>query len=186
MVGLGVGATAAWTTPADRITFYELDPHVVDIARTWFSFLAESPGAVDIRLGDGRLNLERNVNAKELPGYDVLALDAFSGDSVPVHLLTREAFSVYRRALAPGGVLAVHVSNLHLDLERVVRGLAGDMGLASVLVRQDSRDDSLSEWVLVPSDERFLAQLDSLGAPPSGRAPVVWTDQFSSLLSVLR
>jgi spermidine synthase len=187
IVGLGVGATAAWTTPADRITFYELDPHVVEIAQTWFSFLELSPGAVDIRVGDGRLSLERDVDAGgDRPGYDVLALDAFSGDSVPVHLLTREAFALYTRALAPGGLLAVHVSNLHLDLERVVRGLARDMGRGSVLIRQDSRDDSLSEWVLVPSDERFLAQLEPLGAPASAGAPVVWTDQFSSLFSVLR
>jgi len=108
LVGLGAGTLAAYGRPLDSYTFYEINPLDVALARTEFTFLRDSPAAVDIVLGDARLSLERQ------PGqaFDVLAVDAFSGDSIPVHLLTLQAFELYFRQLQPGGVLAVHITTV--------------------------------------------------------------------------
>ena len=116
LIGLGVGVLAAYAKPGDEFRFYEINPLVVDYARTQFRFLADCQGKVEIVLGDGRMALER-----EKPnGFDLLVVDAFSGDSIPVHLLSREALRLYMKHLAPGGILAMHVSNLHLQLAPVV------------------------------------------------------------------
>ena len=119
-IGLGAGTIAAYGTPGDRYTFYELNPLVLEVANQQFSFLRDSEASIDVVLGDARLSV-----GKEPPGvFDVLAVDAFSGDSIPVHLLTREAFELYFRKLKPSGVLAVHVSNKYLNLQPVVRAAA--------------------------------------------------------------
>lgn len=190
VIGLGTGTIAVLARAGDRVTFFELDPHVVRFAREYFSFLRDTQAAVDVVLGDARLSLERRLQDREAQGgFDVFAVDAFSGDSVPVHLLTREAFALYRRALAPDGVLAVHVSNLHLDLEPVVRGLAADAGWEPLLINHRGSDvlgTRTSDWMLLSSNAEFLAQVRPLAQPEASRPPVVWTDQFSSLISVLK
>src|SRR5205814_881496 len=121
VIGLGAGTLAAYGRPGDTYRFYDINPLVIDIARSQFRFLPDCKAKVDVVLGDARLSLEREAPEN----YDVLAVDAFSSDAIPVHLLTREAIALYFRHLQPGGVLAVHVSNKYLNLAPVV-GMAAD------------------------------------------------------------
>lgn len=189
VIGLGVGTLAAWTEPGDALRFYEINPAAERLAREYFTFLADRPARVDVVLGDGRLALERDLDEAAGPLYDVLVVDAFAGDAVPVHLLTLEAMGLYRRALAPGGVLVFQITNRHVDLERVVRGLAGAAGMSVVRVDHEADADQggvRSSWMVVadlgvpiPPEQR---------APGGGASgpPVLWTDDFSNLLAVLQ
>jgi SAM-dependent methyltransferase len=191
IVGLGAGTLAAYGRPGDVYRFYDINPAVVTFSygpRRVFTFIEDSPATVDVVMGDARLSLEH----QEPQDFDVLALDAFSGDAVPVHLLTLEAFEGYLRHLRPGGVLAVHVSNLYLDLGRVVQTAAERLGLASGLVERPSHSeqDWGSGWVLVTRDELFFeipAIQEAAVRPEPGTALArPWTDDYSNLLEVLR
>ncbi len=191
VIGLGAGTIAALGEPGDTMRFFEINPAAEAFARRYFTFLADSRAAVSVVIGDARLSLERSLrDGSGARAFDVLAIDAFSGDAIPVHLLTREAFALYAAALRPGGVLAVHVSNRYLDLTPIVRGLAREEG-KQVLVVEGDEDASLgiegSTWVLVTGNEAFVAGAKSLAEPaqPAARS-VVWTDAFSSLLPVLK
>ena len=188
VVGLGVGSLLAYGRPGDTFRVYELNPDVVDVAREHFTFLEGSAAKVDLVVGDARLRA-----AEEPPQrYDLLVLDAFTGDAVPVHLLTREAFDLWLRHLAPDGLLAVHASNHHLDLALLVAGQAKAAGLASAWSRSRvaSRLGSyVSQWVLVGRAQR----LDEVGFSPrpppavdEGRAAPVWTDNHAPLLPLVR
>ena len=190
VVGLGAGAIAAHAHAGDDYRFYELDPQVLEFARSYFTYLEDSPGEVDVVIGDGRISLEREF--KDQPGtYDVLAVDAFAGGSIPVHLLTRECFEVYLRALKPDGVLAIHVSNKYLTLRRVVRGAADALGKKAVRVLSESNEDAAlesSDWVLVTTNRPFLEApgLRDAATPwEADDSPVTWTDRKSSLLQIL-
>lgn len=193
-VGLGAGTVATYAEPGDLVHFFEIDGDVLELAREHFTYLddAEQRGAdVEVSLGDARLVLEDALREAGPMDLDVLVLDAFSSDAVPVHLLTREAFRVYERHLAAGGVLAVHVSNKYLDLAPVVRGAAAELGKEAVSI-QSRRDRALgreaSEWIVV-AEEEFLALPAVTEAsrtwPADARAPRVWTDDFSSLFPLL-
>jgi hypothetical protein len=186
VIGLGAGTLAAYGRPGDVIRFYELNPTVVGIARREFTFLGDSAAHVEIALGDARLNLER-----ESPrDFDLIVVDAFSSDAIPVHLLTHEALELYLRHLKREGLVAFHVSNHYLDLEPVVQRLAQASGLVTRLVDAEVTDqfNAPSSWVLV---SRTSATLDLPGiasvarriAPNSTR---LWTDDFSDLLEFLR
>lgn len=191
VVGLGAGSLAGYGRPGDVIDFYEIDPAVVRIAQDprYFTFLSESEADVDIVMGDGRLNLERTDAT-----YDVLVLDAFSSDSIPLHLLTREAMAGYTDRLAPGGVLAVHISNRYFDLEPVLARLAHEHDLAGVVAAHQPTaaeaddGDSAQVWVFLAPDPAGLAPLEDRAdvrtLDPSGRGPL-WTDDFSDILGVL-
>lgn len=190
LVGLGVGTLAAYAQPGDVLRVYEINPDVLLLSAgpdPAFTFLRDAPAEVTTVMGDARLAL-----AREPPqGFDVLALDAFSSDAIPVHLLTREAFALYLRHLRAGGVLAVHVSNKYLDLKPVVRGLAGSLGLRAVLV--DGRASGVlwsSDWVLVARDGALFAdaEVDAAALPLAVSEPglPVWTDAYSNLLGALR
>ena len=189
VVGLGVGTLAAYARPGDRFTIYEIDPAVVRLARGeggYFDYLQRARGAVNVVLGDARLSLE-----SEAPNaFDVLALDAFSSDAVPVHLLTREAFALYARHLAPGGVLAVHVSNRFLDLAPVVTRLADDVGLQCRWVH--SGESGLlftpSEWLLLARDAERLtpARVGETARCDEDGVARLWTDDYSALLAAVR
>jgi hypothetical protein len=189
VIGLGVGTLAAWSRPGDSFRFYELDPQVAQLSRgdaPLFSFLRDARGQVTLTLGDGRLALE----SEPPQAYDVLVVDAFSSDAVPVHLLTREAFLTYLRHLAEAGVLAVHVTNRHLDLKPVVRGVAGELGLLTEHV--PSLDHGLewgSDWMLAARDRTPFAD-EQIAAALLPRAPgareLHWTDAWSDLLGVLK
>ncbi len=193
LIGMGAGSLAAYATPAMTLDFFEVDPTVVRIARDSgrFTFLRGSNAAkINYILGDGRITIAREPAEK----YDLIVVDAFGSDAVPVHLLTREAFELYVSRLAPGGIVAVHISNWHLDLRPVVGAVVRDAGLAgcvqhdeAVLPEQEAEQKSLSTWVLVARtkedllviarDARWLAF-----EPTNQRA---WTDDYSNILSVL-
>ena len=183
IIGLGVGTLAAYGAPGDTYRFYEINPQVVDLAVRRFSFLADSPARVEVVLGDGRLSLEREAPQN----YDVFVVDAFSGDSIPAHLLTRESLRQYLRHLRPGGLIAIHISNKVLDLEPVIAALATDSGLAGCL--SISADDPRlyrtgSTWALLSTDPKAV---EGLGRPLRGDARVgVWTDDFYNVWSIIR
>lgn len=190
-VGLGAGVIAAWTLPGDRLTFYEINPRVLRMSGEYFTYLRDARGSVDVVLGDARLSLEREAAAGAAP-LDLLVLDAFSSDAIPLHLLTSEAFEVYFKRLRPGGVLAVHLTNLFLDLEPLVRGLALQAGKRSVVIdnpKDEAAGSEASTWMLVTADWKFLDEpLVKAGAAalPAEPGVLVFTDQYSNLFRLLR
>jgi len=187
LIGLGVGTLAAYGRPGDQYKFYEINPLVIQVANREFCFLRDSKARIGVVEGDGRLSLEQEPPQ----GFDVLAVDAFSGDAIPVHLLTREAFRLYFRHLKPHGTLAVHVSNKYLNLNPVVAGAAEALGMEAVLVnnKPDSpRGISRSTWVLVGNPRGFLgkAEVENAGTVLGpGALKIVWTDDYSSLMKAL-
>ena len=195
VLGLGAGSLAAHSRSGDRFRFYELDPQVERLARRYFTYLGDAAGEVEVALGDGRLSLEREEAAGE-PPWDVLVLDAFTGDAVPVHLLTAEAFDLYRRRLAPGGVIAAHLSNRHVDLAPVVRAQALALGAISLLVESDPDPEAYryaTTWALLTWSSDFVTDPSVLSRarPFSGEAAEPgaayrWTDDYSNLFRVLR
>lgn len=189
VVGLGAGTLATYGRPGDALRFYELSRNVEDLAREDFTYLADCLGDVEVVLGDARLVLEREVR-EQAPRLDVLALDAFSGDSIPSHLLTREAFAVYLERLTPEGVLAIHFTNQHLDLEPVLSDLARHSGLTAVVVENPSRrlEEAPSTWAVMARSPRALERPSLLGAvrPIDGTRSLAWTDDYSSLFAVMK
>ncbi len=192
VVGLGAGALAALAQPGESWTFFEIDPAVVRLARDagYFTYLRDARGAVDVVVGDARLSLARTDRT-----FDIIVLDAFSSDAVPVHLLTREALQLYLSRLRPGGVLAFHASSRFLRLRPVFAALARDAGLAD-LREFDKRDErqsawsgwTPSEWVLLArsrGDFRTLAS-DSRWGPIEDAPAAVWTDDYSNVLAAVR
>lgn len=186
VVGLGVGTLAAYGRRGDRFTFFEIDPQVVALSTAptpLFRYLRDSPATIEIVGGDARLSLER---ARESYGFDVLAVDAFSSDSVPVHLLTREAFALYARHLrAPQSVLAVHVSNRYLELEDIVQAAGARAGFVTHEAINDieNNDSERSTWMLLARDPAALAPFGPLRDEVDGTRP--WTDASSNLLQAL-
>jgi len=188
LIGLGVGTLAAYGRAGDEYRIYELNPLVLDWARTHFSYLPDSKAKIETPLGDARLVLE-----KEAPqGLDLLAVDAFSSDSIPVHLLTREAAQVYRRHVRDDGAIAIHISNRYLDLKGVVRQMADALGWKAMLVLDDPPESShlyRTDWVVITGNERLIRtlreQADAKELPaPVGRRP--WTDDYNNLFEVLK
>jgi hypothetical protein len=194
VIGLGTGSAAAYARPGDRWVFYEIDPAIERIAldRRLFTFLSDAPGEIRTRLGDGRLLIGR-----EPPGnYDVIVLDAFSSDAIPVHLLTVEAMALYLQKLAPDGLVLFHLSNRFLDLEPVVAGLARELHLEG-RVRRDlrltparkGRGENGSIWAAVARTGQLPSALDGRSAwNPLGTTRRVspWTDDYSSIINLLR
>ncbi len=200
VIGLGTGTLAAYARPGDAITFYEIDRLVRDIAldRAYFTFVSDARdrgASIRVDLGDARIRLE--AVKRERPGerYDLIAVDAFSSDAIPVHLLTREAIRLYLDMLKPDGVLTVHISNRYLHLAPVVANLARDAGLQGRLIQEDdaseSKGASSSTWTVLartpealgalPNDPRWT-RYKLEGDPRVG----VWTDDFHNLLAVFK
>lgn len=190
IVGLGTGALAAVARPGQRIVYYEIDPLVERLARAHFGYLAASPADVRVVLGDGRLALESAPDG----AFDLLVVDAFTSDAVPVHLLTAEALDLYLRKTAPEGLVVLHVSNRHLDLARVLYGYAEDRGAPMAYALWEPSAAAAAEgaaWTeavaLSPSPERLAAVLAQPGWRPRPEGePVRWTDDRSSVVGVLR
>jgi len=186
IVGLGAGTIAVYGRKDDVFRFYEINPAVVAIAQRDFTYLKDSAASIEIAMGDARLNLERETPQR----FDVLAIDAFSSDSIPVHLITVEALAVYERHMQPDGIIAFHVSNRFLQLQPVVAKLAVERGL-SVAWIEEVRDDgaTASDWVLVSKDRNALLQPDIVAAtqpiPPKPQWRM-WTDDFNNLVQVLK
>jgi hypothetical protein len=193
-IGLGTGTLAAYARSGDLFRVYELNPAVLEIANRQFTFLADSPAQVETVLGDARLSLEdglaRGEFAKPEQRFDVLSLDAFSGDAIPTHLLTREAFAIYERVIKPEGVIAFHLSNRYLDLPPVVGQIAHEAGFQAVLVTDRPPVSGLvapSSWVLVTRDASLLRrpEIESASTPiPRRDGARTWTDQYASLFQV--
>ncbi|HYO81308.1 MAG TPA: fused MFS/spermidine synthase, partial [Bryobacteraceae bacterium] len=186
VVGLGVGTMAAYARKGDHFEFYEINPAVVDIARERFLYLRETAGTVEVHGGDARLTM----SSQQPRDFDLLIIDAFSGDSIPVHLLTREAFAEYFRHLSPRGAIAVHTTNKHLELEPVVHLTAGAHQAASILIHNSREPVSgiyVSSWVIVTRDKELQSQLAHLSSPiPRNDNLRPWTDDFSNLLTIIR
>jgi hypothetical protein len=187
LVGLGIGTLAAYGAPRDDFRFYEINAQVVDIAQALFWYLRETKATTTIVQGDGRLSLEQEHS----PQFDVLALDAFSGDAIPVHLLTTQAAELYRSHLKQNGVLAFHVSNDFLDLAPVVKKLADHIGFQCVLVRSHSGDDLIlaADWVLVTNNPDILNnEAVKVHSAPIDQIPGLnaWTDDYSSLIQIIK
>lgn len=193
LVGLGTGTLASYGTAGDYLRIYEINPAVVRLARTRFTYLSRCPARVDIVMGDARLSMEHELRAGRPQRFDLLALDAFSGDAIPVHLLTREAFAVYLREINPDGIIAVHISNRYLDLRPVVERLAREFGLETATIDDDDEKRAWiypTTWVLVTRDGKWLDQpaIAAVAAPSESppRAPPLWTDDYASLVRILR
>jgi SAM-dependent methyltransferase len=195
VIGLGIGSLAAYARPADDWTFFEINPAIVELATQRFTYVkrAEEAAEVHVELGDARLRLHEEASAR----FDILVLDAFSSDAVPTHLMTREAFRLYRRALRPGGLLLAHISNDHVVLAPVIAALAKDAGMHAI----DRRDDDLtreqkeagksrSEWVVLTESEeaalRIAREHKDWHAIEPAPGQGVWTDDFANVLGALR
>ena len=187
VIGLGTGTIATYGSRGDVYRFYDINPAVIGIARRDFSFLSRSDATIEIALGDARLSLEREAPQS----FDVLAIDAFSSDAIPVHLITAEALAIYRGHVKSGGIIAFHVTNRYLDLVPVVQKLADAAGLYAVLVADDGQESmgSRSDWVLLSdSEERLDAKpIEEAAETIEPRAGMrLWTDDFNNIVQVLK
>jgi spermidine synthase len=191
VVGLGTGTLAAYGRKGDLMRFYDVDRHVVDIAWSEFTYLKDSEAKIEVAVGDARLTLEREPPQ----AFDVLAVDAFSGDAIPVHLITREALSAYLRHVKDDGIVAFHVSNRFLELIPVVARIAREEGAHAVLVSDDPDEEDMSrrsrsDWVLVSLSREALEHPEIVdgGAEPARDRPEwrTWTDDYSNLIQILK
>ena len=191
-VGLGVGTLSAYGRAGDTVRFYELDPDVLALAKSQFSYLSSSPATIEYVIGDARLSMERELAAGGSQGYDLLAVDAFSSDSIPVHLITQQAVELYFRHLKPEGILAVHISNRFLDLKPVLANIAHAAALEARLVSDSPPDDSsasITDWVLIArsasafQNKRLVEVAEPIEPNPHFS---LWTDQFNNLIDVLK
>jgi hypothetical protein len=193
VIGLGAGVLAAWMRPGDLLTFYEISPTVAEIAKSEFTYLVDTAARTRVVLGDGRLSLEREPPA----GYDVLGIDAFSSDSIPMHLITREAMATYVRSIAPDGVIVFQATNRFVSLPPLIKRLAAEFGMQAVNVVDEARpaDDGPEAWlssteqVIVTKNRRLLAAapIAEGGAPIADRPELpLFTDSHSNLLRILK
>ena len=192
VIGLGAGALAVYARAGDLFRFYEIDPQVAAVAVSEFTYLRDSPAQTDIVLGDGRLSLER----EPAQNYDLLAIDAFSGDSIPMHLITREAMAAYLRHLKPDGVMVFQATNRFVDIAPVVERLAAEFGLTAVLVSDAAESDEGADYwisgtdqIIVTGNAQLLAAepIQSVAQPLTPRPDFrVWTDDFYNLLRILK
>lgn len=191
LVGLGVGTLATYAREGDSLRIYEINPAIRDLARDRFSYLDECSATVEVVMGDARLSMERELTAGTPQAFDLLALDAFSSDAIPVHLLTREAFEIYLGHLAPEGILAIHISNRYLDLAPVVERLADHFQLEVVSVNDSGGDEwwiYSSTWMLLSRHRSALEREEIAEASdPCGKGSgcELWTDDFASVWSIL-
>jgi hypothetical protein len=188
VVGLGTGTMAAFGRAGDYLRIYEINPEVIRLAHSHFTYLSNCPAKVEIALGDARLSLESEPGQQ----FDLLALDAFSSDAIPVHLLTKEAFELYQRHLKTNGVIAVHVSNHYLDLEPVVVNLARQFQYQLAIIDYDEEEDDWwyysSTWLLLSRNRELIgrAEIQASATTPKTNSLPLWTDDFASLLQIFQ
>jgi len=190
-IGLGVGTISTYGTSADSIHYYEINPDVEHVARNYFFYLKNGKAATDIVLGDARISMQRELETGGSNEFDVLILDAFSGDAVPVHLLTDEAFDLYEKHLSNDGILAAHISNDYLDLSPVIRNAAQRLNMDAVWIEgpADRWYEDGNDWVLMSRNKELIGsdlirstQSEWNDAVPK---PIRWTDDFSNLIEVI-
>ena len=189
VVGLGTGTLASYCFDSDLFTFYEIDPRIEEVARTYFSYLDSCAGA-EVRYGDGRLNLERELKSGIKGEYDVMAIDAFSDDTVPVHLLTKEAVELYFAHMRDdNSILAIHTSNRYLELSPVVMRVAIELGLSAMVIEDygEGEGATTSQWVLLSKNAEVFADklfVEAASEPPTGGAPL-WTDDYANVFATV-
>jgi SAM-dependent methyltransferase len=186
VIGLGAGSISVYADADDTYRFYEINPAVIRVAGEWFTYLKDSPGKMETVLGDARLSLEREPPQ----GFDVLVVDAFSGDSIPVHLITVEAFAEYLRHLKPQGVIAFHVSNRFLDLKPVLLAISEKHGLEFAYVHETGEEGgTTSDWILITRHKPLILRKEIADATvPVAPEPGLraWTDDFNNLWQVFK
>jgi hypothetical protein len=192
IIGLGAGSITAHARAGDYFRFYEINPQVVDLAYKEFTFLTATKAKTDVVLGDGRLSLEREAPQQ----YDVIAVDAFSGDAIPMHLVTREAFKIYLKHLKPDGVIAFQATNRFVDIAPVIERLAAEHGMTAVMITDHPQDNGGADYWLSGTDQILVTRNEALLQHEKirGAAEViearpgfpVWTDDFNNLLTVLK
>ncbi len=195
LVGLGTGSLSTYGRKGDYLRIYEINPAVATLARSQFKYLDYCQADVELAMGDARLVMEREIAANKPQRFDLLALDAFSSDAIPVHLLTKEAFELYLKQIKPGGVLAVHISNRYLDLKPVVEKLAAHYGLHVATISDDDSSDwwvYATTWMLVTANKDFLekgrireAAAKEEPSKKTEKLPL-WTDDFASVYSIMK
>src|SRR5688572_4671367 len=186
VIGLGAGSLAVYADADDTYRFYDINPAVIQVADTWFTYLKDSPGKMETVLGDARLSLEREPPQ----GFDVIAVDAFSGDAIPVHLITVEAFAEYLRHLKPQGVIAFHVSNRFLDLKPVLLAISEHHKLEYAYVHESGEDGgTTSDWILITRHKPLILRKEIVEATePVAPQPDwrLWTDDYNNLIQVFK
>jgi hypothetical protein len=196
IVGLGTGTLSAYGEAGDYIRFYEINPDVIDLCRRYFTYRQDSSAQIDVVLGDARISMEQEKSRNEQGYYDVLAVDAFSSDAIPIHLLTRECYRNYWYHLKKDGILAMHISSRYFDLSPVIRGLAAldsEQGMQALRVDDEGsfrQETDASSWVLITSNKEFLAnpRVQRTVTPWTAQdpAPLLFTDDYSNLFRLLR
>jgi spermidine synthase len=194
-VGLGAGTLAAYGSAGDDYVFYELNPAVISAAQNYFSYLSDSAANIELVQGDGRVSLQKQFDASGSQQFDLLVIDAFSGDSIPQHLLTQEALSLYFQHLKSNGTLAIHISNSHLNLIPLVRGLANSLEKDIVYVKTKAKvgEGHDAQWVMLTNNQHLIndARLKVYRSAwpredQSNKRLIIWSDEHSDLLSVLK
>ena len=190
-IGLGIGTIAAYGRANDYFRFYEINQEVESVARKYFSYLENSKAEIDVVIGDGRGMLQQELETSGSQQYDVIIVDAFTGDAIPVHLLTKEASDLYWQHLKENGVLALHISNLHVDLSDVVRQMAKQAGKEAIYIEYKKRKDSQSsnDWVIITSNRLFINDRHVRRFRNDWDhklKPIVWTDDFSNLFDIVQ
>ena len=191
VIGLGTGTLTTYARPGDKFRVYEINPEVEILAREYFTFLEDAGARVDVVLGDGRISLETELKKNGPQGFDVLIVDAFSSDTIPVHLLTREGFELYWQHLKADGILAMHISNFRINLRPVVRELASRFNKTIYYVSTEdepTKNELGSDWMLVTSNPEFMnsglrKRFSKL--PDHDPANILWTDDYSSVFPLL-
>jgi spermidine synthase len=196
VVGLGTGTLAAYGEAGDYFRFYEINPDVIHFSDMYFSYRRDSSARVDVVLGDARISMEREKSRNQPGNYDVFAIDAFSSDAIPVHLLTRECYLNYWYHLKKDGILALHISSRYFNLSPVIRSLAAagrEIGAQALLV--DDPGSSIQEtdatrWILISSNKEFLANPDvKLAVSPWAEEDsprLLFTDDYSNIFRLLK
>jgi hypothetical protein len=196
VIGLGVGTLAGYGKSGDYVRFYEINPEVIRLSEKYFTYRKNSPAHIDVVHGDARISMEMEQQRRQPQQFDVLAVDAFNSDAIPVHLLTRECFQTYLYHMKNDGILALHISNRYFDLKPVVRGLASldpDHGLQALWIdadKDESRGIAATTWILLTANQMFLAnpEIRKCVSPwdDSVSRMLPWTDDYSNLFSLLR
>jgi hypothetical protein len=192
IIGLGTGTLATYAKHTDEYVFYELNPAVAQVASQHFSYLADSKAHTQVKLGDARITLHNELNTLGGQNYDALIVDAFSSDSIPVHLLTLEAFELYWQHIKSNGLLVMHISNNHLDLLPLINNLAVKLNipLRHFILASNDPEQQTTQWVVLTQDRTFLQdpsiqiKATYLNLKPNKHA--IWTDKYSNLLSVIK
>ena len=188
VIGLGTGSLVTWGEPLDKFWFYEINPLSEKLARSYFTYLKESDEQTQVILGDGRIQLERQLESSGPLQFDILFLDAFTSDSIPAHLLTRESFELYWKHLKPDGILVTHITNRFVDLRPVVYGLAVEQGRTPILINHIYGNDLGTVWVLITRNRHVIesaAVKSAQMAWPPDMQKIVWTDDFASLAQLV-